>query len=88
MKQAKVLKTFTDRDSGQVFRKGDTYTGPPERVVELRGAGVLEAGEVEPDGIPADERQGESPATGKPASGTGSAGTPKRSGAKRTRPYG
>lgn len=82
--KVKARRYFADAYTGQQYKAGDTYTGTPERITELRGAGVLEAGEVE-DGVSTDERQSSSPAAGKPAGGTSSAGTPKRGGAKRTR---
>lgn len=82
--KVKVKRYFADAYTGQQYAKGDTYTGTPERIAELRGAGVLEAGEVE-DGVSTDERQGESPAPGKPAGGTGSAGRKDGSGTKRAR---
>lgn len=61
MKEAKVIKAFTDRNTGHSFEKGDTYTGTDERVAELQASKRL--GKAT-DGVQTDERPGTGAAEG------------------------
>jgi hypothetical protein len=38
----KVRRLFVDPETGKSYKKGDTFTGRVERVLELQNAGLLE----------------------------------------------
>lgn len=40
--EARVIKAFTDRDSGEVKLPGDTFSGDARRVAELAEGGWVE----------------------------------------------
>lgn len=40
--KAKVISRFQDRESGVIYKVGETYSGSPERISELVKAGVVE----------------------------------------------
>lgn len=42
MEKYKVNRYFVDPETGAKYEKGKTFTGTPERVLELQNAGLLE----------------------------------------------
>ncbi|GGK91395.1 hypothetical protein [Deinococcus radiotolerans] len=41
MDKYKVKRYFADAETGKTYKKGDTFSGSPERVRELQSSGLL-----------------------------------------------